>query len=169
MSAPRGFCAISRRPSQLRLGLFTNRQPQLDLHVSLDLSQDLRVLPQRYFSIFPALAQSFAFVREPGATLFHGPLDHREVEQIAFARNAFAIHDVEFTLAERRRDFVLRHLHFGTIAGHAIAVFDRADAPDIESQRRVKLERAPAAGCFRTTEHDANLFADLVDEDEAGI
>src|SRR6185503_6256427 len=151
------------------LGLFTNRQPQLHLYVPLDLTQDLRVFSQRRLCIFPALAQSFAFVRKPRATLFHRALHHREIQQVTFARNAFAIHDVKFTFAERRRDFVLRHLHFRAIANHAIAVFDRADAPDIESQRRVKLERTPASRRFRIAEHDANLFADLVDEDEARV
>src|SRR5215212_4290285 len=132
-----------------------NGQPELHLHVSLDLSQDLRVLFQHRLSVFPALTQAFALIRKPGATLFHGTLRHRKIEQIAFARNAFAIHDVELTLAERRRHFVLRDLNFGAIADYAIAVFDRADATNIESQRSVKLERAPAGGRFRTAEHHA--------------
>ena len=49
------------------------------------------------FGIFPALTKSFAFVRKPGATLFHRSLNHCEIEQITFTRNAFAIHDVELS------------------------------------------------------------------------
>ena len=34
-----------------------------------------------------------------------------QIEQIAFARNAFAVEDVELGLAERRRHFVLHDFH----------------------------------------------------------
>src|SRR2546430_9212139 len=42
---------------------------------------------------------------------------------------------------------------------------DRADATDVEAQRRVKLERLAAGGRFGIPEHDADLLAKLVDED----
>ena len=40
-----------------------------------------------------------------------GDLLDRQVEQIAFARNAFAVNDVEFSFAEGCGHFVLHHLH----------------------------------------------------------
>src|SRR5689334_12952047 len=44
------------------LRFFTNGQTQFHLYVSLDLSQDLRIISQRGFSIFPALAQPFTLI-----------------------------------------------------------------------------------------------------------
>ena len=43
---------------------------------------------------------------------------HADVEQIAFARDAFAVENVELRLAERRGHLVLDDLHAGAIAGH---------------------------------------------------
>jgi len=37
---------------------------------------------------------------------------------------------------------------------------------DVDAYRRVELQRAAARGCLRVAEHDADLFAELVDEDE---
>ncbi len=42
------------------------------------------------------------------------------------------------------------------------------NAANIEAHGGVKLERAAAGGGFRVAEHDADLLANLVDEDEAG-
>src|ERR1041385_7912792 len=84
---------------------------------------------------------SRSLLNETHAPLLHHPLIHCEVEQVTFTRNALAVHDVKLTLAERRRHFVLRHLHLRAIANHAIAVFDRANATNVEPQRRIKLQR----------------------------
>src|SRR6202035_1770998 len=106
-----------------------------------------------------------AAVREPGAALLDhfalGPL----VDQVAFARDALAIHDVEFGLAERRRHLVLHDLHPRPAADHRLAILDRADAPDVEADRRVEFQRAATGGRLRVAEHHADLLAELVDED----
>jgi hypothetical protein len=61
----------------------------------------------------------------------------REVEQIAFARDALAIPHVQFRLPERRRHLVLYHLHPRPAAGGLVAVFNLADAPHITADRRL--------------------------------
>src|SRR6185503_15526204 len=149
--------------------LFSHRKTELHLHVALNLAQDLGIVFQRLLRVLPSLAQALAFIRKPGATLFDRTLDHRQIEQIAFTRNAFAIHDVKLTLAERRRHFVLRHFYFRAIAGHTIAVFDRTDTTNIESQRGIELERATAGRRLGITKHHSDLLADLIDKDEAGV
>ena len=50
-----------------------------------------------------------------------------------------------------------------------VAVLDRADAADVDADRRVELQRAAAGRRFRVAEHDADLLAQLVDEDEARL
>ncbi len=62
---------------------------------------------QEQAGIVTPLAQSFSAVRNPCAGFFEETLVHAEVDQIAFARNAFAVKDVELGFAERRGDFVL--------------------------------------------------------------
>src|SRR4030095_1303501 len=45
----------------------------------------------------------------------------------------------------------------------------RADAADVEAHRAVELERIATSGGFRVAEHDPDLHADLVDEDDHGV
>src|SRR2546425_13254669 len=82
--------------------LLANWQAQRALHVILNAKQHFRMILKSLLRILAALAQAFAFVREPSATLFDYAIVRSEIEQVAFARNAFAVHDVELGLAERR-------------------------------------------------------------------
>ena len=52
------------------------------------------------------------------------------------------------------------------IAGYRVAFLDGGNAANIDADRRVELERPAAGGGFGVAKHDADLFADLVDEDE---
>ena len=60
-------------------------------------------------------------------------LSTAEVEQIAFARDAFAVDDVEFGFAERRRDLVLHDFDLGAVADDLVAILDGGDAADIDA------------------------------------
>jgi hypothetical protein len=51
-------------------------------------------------------------------------------------------------------------------AGDHVAVLDGGNAADIDAHRGVELERAAAGGGLGVAEHDADLLADLVDENE---
>src|SRR5258708_35249978 len=90
-----------------RWRLAAHRYYQRTLHVVLNALQHLRLIFQSLLGILAALTQTFTLVREPGAAFFNDTVVGSEIQQIAFARNAFAVHDVELSLAERRRDFIL--------------------------------------------------------------
>src|SRR5690606_32124570 len=83
--------------------------------------------------------------------------------------DALAVEDVELGLLERRRDLVLDHLDAGLVADDLVALLDGAGAPDVEPDRRVELERVAPGGGLRVAEHDADLHADLVDEDDQTV
>src|SRR5262245_36628052 len=130
---------------------------------------DIGILAQELLRVLATLAKSLTGVREPCAALFDDALVDRKIQKVASLGNAFAVHDVEFGFAERWRDFVLHHFHARAAADDLIAVFDRRDATDVEPHRRVELERTAARGCFRVAEHDADLLAQLVDEDQTRL
>src|ERR1035437_9162831 len=160
-----GFC-ISRR--RLRLVLPRDQAERL-AYVGLDLRGDVLVFLQELLGVLPALADAFALVAEPRTRLLHQVSSDRQVEQVAFARDTFAIHHVELGFAERRGGLVLHDFYPGARTHHLVAILDRADAPDVDTNRRVELQGA-AAGCgFRVAKHHANLLADLVDEYQAGV
>src|SRR5580704_8928856 len=153
-----GTCAgaaVSRRDAQL----FAQRAFHLFADVLVFLEEDTRV--------FAALAHAFAAETDPRAGLLEDTLVHTQVNEIAFARNAFAVENVEFGFAERRSYLVLYDFAAGARADYTIAFFDGLDATNIETDRRIELERAPTGSGFGVAEHDADFLADLVDEDQA--
>ena len=66
-------------------------------------------------------------------------------------------------------DLVLDDLDLDPVADRLGAVLDRLDPADVEPDRGVELQRAAAGGRLRVAEHDADLLAQLVGEDERGV
>src|SRR6185295_6237347 len=91
-----------------------------------------------------------------------------DVDELTGLRDPLAVADVELRLPEWGGNLVLDHLHLHPRADHFIAFLDLVGAADVEADRRVELQRPAAGGGLRVAEHDADLLADLVDEDEAG-
>src|SRR5215813_3199808 len=135
----------------------------------LDLLRHIRILLEEGLGVLAALADALAVIGKPGARfLDHARLD-AEINELARLRYALAIHDVEFDRLERRGELVLDHFDAGLVANHLVALLNRADAADVEAHRGVELERVAAGGGLRRAVHDADLHADLVDEDHHRI
>src|SRR5580700_6953973 len=135
----------------------------------LDFSRDVGIGLEEAFGVLAALADALAVVGEPGAGFLHDAGLDAEIDQFAVLGYAFAIHDVELDLLERRRQLVLDHFYARLIADHLVAFLDGADAADIEADGSIEFERVAAGGGFRRAVHDADLHADLVDEDHHGV
>ncbi len=67
------------------------------------------------------------------------------------------------------RDLVLHHLDLGFVADGLVALLDGAGAADVQAHRGVELERVAARRGLGAAEHDADLHADLVDEDDHAV
>ena len=135
---------------------------------SIDVG-DLGMVAQELLGVLAALADALAVDAVPGARLLHHADLGAEVDQLADLADALAVHDVELDLAERRRHLVLDHLHPRLVADDLVAVLDRADAADFQADGGVELQRVAARGGLRVAEHDADLQADLVEEDQHGV
>src|SRR6187549_2825028 len=60
---------------------------------------------------------------------------------------------------------VLDDLDASAVADNLGAVLQRLDPANVEAYRRIELQRPTTGSGLRTTEHDAYLFAELIDED----
>ncbi len=89
--------------------------------------------------------------------------------QLALAGDSLAVVDVELRLAERGRHLVLDHLDLGARPHHGLPVLQRRDPADVDADRGIELQGAAAGRRLGVAEHDADLFADLVDEDQARL
>src|SRR5207237_10605630 len=137
--------------------------------LALDLARELRVFFQEIARVVLALAQPVAVVDVPGAGLLEHAEHDADLQHLAFARDAVAVHDVELRLLEGRRDLVLHHLDAGLGADDLVALLDRADAADVHPHGGIELERVATGRGLRVAEHDADLHADLVDEDDQRV
>src|SRR5688572_5433724 len=142
------------------------REAELLADAFVDRLPNVAILTQELLRVLAPLAEPLAAVREPRAALLDDALLDGEIEQVSFLGNPLAVHHVELGLTERRRHLVLHDLDARAAADHLVAVLDAGDAPDVDAHRRVELQRAAARGRFGIAEHDADLFTQLVDEDE---
>src|SRR4029079_8271611 len=79
-------------------------QPGILPDRQLDAAGDLRIGLEERFGVLTALADALAVIGEPGAGLLHHAGLDAEVEDLAGFGDAFAVHDVELDLLERRRE-----------------------------------------------------------------
>src|SRR5690606_31618676 len=142
---------------------------QLGADLLFDLDGQLGVLFQVDGDVLLALTDLFAVVGVPGTGLVDEVALDAQVDDFAHAVDALAVHDLELGLAERWRHLVLDDLDAGLAADHLVAFLDGADAADVQAHGGVELERVTAGGGFGRAEHDADLHADLVDEDHQGV
>ena len=138
------------------------------LDALLELVGEIGVVLEELAGVLLALTELVALVRVPGAGLADEARLDADVDEAALAADALAVHDVELGLLERRRQLVLDDLDAGAVADHVGAVLERLDASDVEPDRGVELERLAAGGGLGRAEHDADLLAQLVDEDRRG-
>src|SRR5207237_1323777 len=79
------------------------------------------------------------------------------------------LEDLDLGDAERRRDLVLHDLDLHPAADHHVALLDRLDRPDVDAHGGVELQRPATRSSFGIPEHDSDLLAQLVDEDDRGL
>src|SRR3546814_5894644 len=101
-------------------------------------SSDL-IVAKEFFRVLLALTDADAVERIPSTRFLDDAGLDAEVDDLAETRNAFAVHDIEFDLFERRRDLVLHHLDAGRVADDVFTDFDRAGAADIEKIGRAHV------------------------------
>src|SRR5215467_12459551 len=121
-------------------------QAGVGAHGLLDCRRHLGIVLEELLGVLAALADALAIVGEPGAGLLHDARLHTEIQELATLGDALAVHDVELDHLERRRHLVLDHLDAGLVADHLLALLDGADAPDVEPDGCIELERVAAGG-----------------------
>src|SRR5690606_32413664 len=137
--------------------------------LSFQLRCDRGKLLQVGSGVLLALADTLTTVAVPGTGLLDQSFSDTQLKQLALARYALAVEDLELGLLERRGQLVLDHLHAGFVADNRVAFLDPADAAYVQPYRGIELERVAAGGGFRAAEHHADLHADLVDEDHQRV
>ena len=129
------------------------------------LFAELGVVAQELLDGVAALANLRVAVAEPRAAFLDDVELDAEVDDLAYVRDALAEGDFKLGLAERGRHFVFHHLDAHLVADGRVAVFEGRHLADVEAHAGVELQGVAAGCCFGVAEHDANFFAQLVDED----
>src|SRR5690606_25667996 len=138
----------------------------LAANLVVDLRRDLGVLLQELSGVLASLAEADIPVLEPGTGLRQDAGGDPDVEQATLDADALVVHDVVLAHAARRGDLVLHHLAAGSRPDRIGPGLERLDAPDVHPDAGVELQRAAAGRRLGAAEHDADLLAQLVGEDE---
>src|SRR5579863_4806565 len=93
-----------------RLGRRSN-QPQRLSHFGIQPRHHILIVFEELAGNFAALLDLLAFIAEPRTRLLQDVIVDRQIEQIAFARNAFPVKDIELGLTERRCNLILNDLY----------------------------------------------------------
>src|SRR6201993_4977970 len=109
--------------------------------------------------VFASLSNALAVIGKPGARLLDDASLNAQIDQFAALRYPLAVHNIEIDDFERRRHLVFNDFDARLVADDLVPLLDRADAPDVETDRGVEFERVAACRGLRTAEHHADLVA----------
>ena len=94
--------------------LLFSHDAQLGADIVFNLRHNFGIFFQENSGIVPTLAYSVTLVGIPGAAFLNDPISRRQIQHVAFARNAFAEDYIEFRFPEGRSHFVFYHFNFGS-------------------------------------------------------
>src|SRR5665213_1801026 len=140
---------------------------QLLAKLGIDAREGFLILLEVAAHVFASLPDTFALIAVPRTRLVDDVIHDSEIQGVPLARDALAVKDVELGIAEGCRYLVLHDLHFGPRADDDVALFDSTNAANVDAHGRVELQGFAARRCLWVAKHDANLLANLVDEDQA--
>src|SRR5713101_4338624 len=123
------------------------------------------MLSEIFLGVLPPLTDTLAGKRVPGPGLFDDPLVSANVDQLPLLGHAATVEDVEFRFSEWWGNLILHDLDLGAAADHFLFLLHGAGAADVQAHRGIEFERVATAGGLGVAENDADLHADLVDED----
>ena len=85
--------------------------------------RDVRMILEILLGSITALTQTGIAHGEPRAGFVEDAEFHAEIDQLARAGNAFAVHNIELSLLERGSDLVFYNLYAGVAADHSVPFF----------------------------------------------
>ena len=127
------------------------------------------VIPEILLGGVPALAQADIAHVEPGAAFLDQVQLHAQIQHLAQAADALAVHDVKLRLPEGGRHLVFHHLGPSAVADDLAAGLQSLDAAHVDADGGIELQSPAAGGDLGISVHDAHLFPQLVDEDDDAV
>src|SRR5205807_2066980 len=129
---------------------------QIELLAQLDIEdlRGFRVFFQKFARVVAALSDAFATEAVPRSALLEHGMKHSQIDQVALARDPFAMDQIHFGFLEWRGDFVLHYFDLCAVADGFFTIFDGRTAPYVETDRRIEFQRAAARCGFGAAEHD---------------
>ena len=125
---------------------------------------------QELLGVVAALAQAHLAVVEPCAALLDDTQLDAKVKNFTDLRDALAEHNIKLGLTERGRDLVFHNFGAGAVADERTGgVLQALDTAHVDPHTGIVLQRASAGGDLGVAVDDADLLAQLVDEDADGV
>src|SRR5512134_174608 len=102
------------------------------------------MLPEKPPGVFPSLADALALQGVPRSALLDHPELRADVQEIPFARDPFAVEDVELRLPEGGGELVLDDLDARAAPDDLVVLLDLRDPADVHADGGVELQGVAA-------------------------
>ena len=94
---------------------------------------------------------------------------YAQINNLANLADTLTKGNLKLSLAERRSNLVLHHLHTYQIAKNIFTILDGRSLADIQTYRSIEFQGITTGSRLRVAKHDTNLITQLVDEDTSGV
>ena len=138
-------------------------------HLAIDVFEHFRIVFEIFEHSVSALTDLFVLIAEPAATLLDYALFNRKIKHATRVGDAASVHDIKLCDLERRCNFVLDNLGFHVVADNVASILQSIGFSYIYADGCVEFERLATCCCLRVSIHYANLFTELVDEDDCAL
>ena len=127
------------------------------------------MVPEILLGGVAALSQADIPHVEPGAAFLDQVQLHAQVQHLAQAADALAVHDVKLRFPEGGRHLILHHLGPGAVADDLAAGLQGLNAPHVDADGGIELQGPAAGSDLGVAVHHAHLLPQLVDEDDDAV
>ena len=120
-------------------------------------------------NVILTLSDSLTVVGEPRTALLNNIERNCKIDDFTRERNALAVKNIEFCHAERRCDLVFYNFALNVVAVNIVAILELLGFANVDTNRCEELERATAGRGFGIAVNNANLFTNLVNENNNAV
>ena len=92
-----------------------------------------------------------------------------KIQNISLSGNTFSEHDIKFRLTERRSDFIFYNFDTSVISDYNASLLQGLYTADVQPDGSIEFKSPPSRCGLRVSEHDADLFPELVYEYHAAV
>ena len=130
---------------------------------------NLRIVMKELLCILPSLSDLRIIIGIPSAALGNDPTFRCQIQNISVCGDSLSEYNIKLCLFEGRCNLILYNFDAGMVTYHLSALLQCLCTAYIQTDGSLELQRASTGSRLRITEHNSNLFTQLIDKDHTAV